>query len=205
MTHTTRWALIAAVPLVAVAFVAAVMLTRPSSQTTTDQGGDAAGITWAAGESRAPAIALQKADGGRFELSSLRGRRVIVTFVDPRCTTLCPLSSKVIDAALRPMPPRERPAVVAVSVDPAVRDEAALRREARRFKWLPQWQWAVGDRAALQKTWRAYAIAVVATKEEISHTDAAYILDASGYRRSLLVWPFTKRDVVSALAAAASP
>lgn len=200
MTPTTRWALIAAVPLVAVAIAAAVMLTRSSAAPTLTT--DDSGITWAAGQEPAPPIALQQADGSAFSLSALRGRRVIVTFVDPRCTTFCPRASHVIDDALRTLPTAERPAVVAVSVDPSVRDEATLDREAKRFRWLPQWRWAVGGKAALQKTWDAYHVAVVPTEDEISHTEVAYVVDADGYQRALLLWPFTKREVASALASA---
>jgi cytochrome oxidase Cu insertion factor (SCO1/SenC/PrrC family) len=202
VTATTRWALIAAVPLAALAVVAAILLTRSSSPAAPKVSVDDAGVIWAAGEVAAPPIALQHADGSAFSLSSLRGRRVIVTFVDPRCTTFCPRASHVIDDALRTLPTAERPAVVAVSVDPTVRDEATLNREAKRFRWLPQWRWAVGAKAALEKTWRAYHIAVVPTEDEISHTEAAYVVDADGYERSLLLWPFTKRDVASALASA---
>jgi cytochrome oxidase Cu insertion factor (SCO1/SenC/PrrC family) len=199
VTTTTRWALIAAVPLAALAIVAALMLTRSTAPKVSV---DDAGVTWAAGELAAPPIALQHADGSPLSLSSLRGRRVIVTFVDPRCTTFCPRASHVIDDALRTLPTEERPAVVAVSVDPTVRDEATLAREAKRFRWLPQWRWAVGGKVALQKTWADYHIAVVPTEDDISHTEAAYVVDADGYERSLLLWPFTKRDVASALASA---
>ena len=128
MTATTRRALYAAVPLLVVAAVSLVFVLRATSQPAKAETQQAQGITWSAGEKRAPAIELRAADGAPFSLASLRGRRVIVTFIDPHCTTFCPRESVVLNDALRTFPAAERPAVVAVSVDPQTRSP---RRSAR--------------------------------------------------------------------------
>ena len=197
-----RWAVVAAVALAALAAVSLGFALRGTSSPPTRDAENV--ITWGKQKQRAPAIALRTAEGAPFELASLRGRRVIVTFVDPRCTTFCPRESFVIDDALRPLPAAERPAVVAVSVDPTVRSPRVLRQEARRFRWLPSWRWATGSHAQLAAVWRKYHISVIPTKGDITHTEAAYIIDADGYERSLLLWPFKATDVSRALAAADS-
>jgi cytochrome oxidase Cu insertion factor (SCO1/SenC/PrrC family) len=205
VTQTTRWALLAAIPLAAVAIVAAVLLTRSTTAAAPPPPTvDESIVTWPARAQAAPAIDLLAADGAPLTLASLRGKPTIVTFVDPHCTTFCPAESHVIDKALKTMPAPDRPHVLAVSVDPTVRAEAELRKQARRFEWLPQWQWATGGEADLARVWRAYHIVVIPTKDEINHTEAAYVVDADGYQRALLVWPFDERDVKSALATAES-
>jgi cytochrome oxidase Cu insertion factor (SCO1/SenC/PrrC family) len=203
MSSTTRWALGAAVPLVAVAAVALAFVLRSSaSPEHAAVVGGAAGTTWAAGERRAPPLRLRSPEGRPLDLSALRGRRVIVTFTDPHCTTFCPRESFVIDDVLRTLPAAERPAVVAVSVDPTVTSPRVFGAEARRFRWLPQWRWATGTPAELRAAWRRYGITVLPTKGDITHTEAAYFVDARGYERALLLWPFGRRAVAQALAAA---
>lgn len=196
-----RWALLAAVALAALAAVSLGFVFRGTSAPAPSSSADV--ITWKSGQQLAPAIALRTADGSPFRLASLRGRPVIVTFVDPHCTTFCPRESLVIDDALRSLRAADRPAVVAVSVDPTVQTARVLRREAARFRWLPNWRWAIGTQAQLAAVWRKYHIAVVPTKDDITHTEAAYVVDAAGYQRSLLLWPFRAADISRAVAAAA--
>jgi len=201
VSSTTRWALWAAVPLLAVAVLSLAFVLRSTAKPEAAQA-DPLGVTWKAGQKRAPGIHLRAADGSAFSLASLQGRRVIVTFVDPHCTTFCPRESIVLDDAIRALPVAQRPAVVAVSVDPTVTREAVFLQEARRFKWTPQWRWATGTKAQLAAVWKRYGITVIPTPGDITHTEAAYVLDARGYQRSLLLWPFEAADVSRALAAA---
>jgi cytochrome oxidase Cu insertion factor (SCO1/SenC/PrrC family) len=201
-----RWALPLALVLAIVAAVSLGVVLRsskaqPKASATVDTSRT---IDWKAGEAKAPPIALRAADGSPLTLAALRGHPVIVTFVDPHCTTFCPRESLVIDDALRALPARERPAVVAVSVDPTVRSKRVLVRESNRFNWLPQWRWAVGSKAELSRVWRRYHIVVMPTADDIAHTEAAYVIDANGDKRALLLWPFRSTDVTNALRAAAS-
>ena len=202
----TRWALLAVVPLLVIAGVSAAFALRssPSQEGQTVQAASSSYIAFAAGTRPSPPIVLRNADGSRFTLASLRGRRVIVTFVDPHCTTFCPRESVVLNDALRALPAARRPVVVAVSVDPTVTSEQVLRTEARRFKWLPQWRWAVGSHAQLASVWKRYHVTVIPTPDDITHTELAYVLDAKGDQRGLLLWPFRAAAVTRALAAAAS-
>jgi cytochrome oxidase Cu insertion factor (SCO1/SenC/PrrC family) len=192
-----RLALVAAVVVLIVAVVALVLLHRGSSDAV--PAGSNVAATWAPGEKAAPGFRLTDEHGRLVSMAGLRGRRVIVTFVDPHCTTFCPRESIVLNDAMRMLPAAERPAIVAVSVDPKTRSLAVLRHEARRFKWLPQWRWAVGSDAQLRSVWGAYHIEVVPTPGDIAHTEAAYLVDAHGDQRALLLWPFKAADVASAL------
>jgi cytochrome oxidase Cu insertion factor (SCO1/SenC/PrrC family) len=192
-----RLALVAAVVVLVAVVVALVLLHRGSSNAVPASSNVAA--TWVSGEKAAPGFRLTDEHGRSVSLAGLRGRRVFVTFVDPHCTTFCPRESIVLNDAIRTLPVAERPAVVAVSVDPKTRSLAVLRQEARRFKWLPQWRWAVGSDAQLRAVWAAYHIEVVPTPGDIAHTEAAYLVDAHGDQRALLLWPFKDADVASAL------
>ena len=178
--------------------VVALLLLRPNDTT----GGAAAGaatVTWAPGEKQAPGFRLTDEHGSAVSVSGFRGRSVIVTFVDPHCTTFCPRESVVLNDAIRAFPAAERPAIVAVSVDPKTRSLTVLRKEARRFKWLPQWHWAAGSAQQLNGVWRAYNIQVVPAADDIGHTEAAYLVDGSGDQRALFLWPFKADEIAAAL------
>jgi protein SCO1/2 len=195
-----RWALLAAVALAAAAALSLGVVLRSGNA----KPAPTEFLSWRAGERPAPAIALSTANGSPFTLASLRGRPAIVTFVDPRCTTFCPRESLVIDDAVRALPPAQRPAIVAVSVDPTVQSARVLRQESARFRWLPQWRWAIGSHAALARVWKAYGVTVIPTPGDITHTELAYVVDAQGDERALLLWPFHAQSVSRAIASASS-
>jgi cytochrome oxidase Cu insertion factor (SCO1/SenC/PrrC family) len=158
-----------------------------------------AAATWAVGEKAAPDFRLTDEYGKAVSIGGLRGRDVIVTFVDPHCTTFCPREAIVLNDAVSSLPAADRPAIVAVNVNPPVSRPAELRREARRFKWLPQWRWATGTRAQLESVWADYAIQVVPAKDDIGHTEAAYLVDRNGDQRALFVWPFSADAIADGL------
>ncbi len=193
-----RLALVVAVALL-IAGVVALLLLRPHDTTTGAAETGTAAITWAPGEKQAPDFRLSDEHGSPVSIAGLRGRSVIVTFVDPHCTTFCPRESVVLNDALRAFPAAERPAIVAVSVDPKTRSLVVLQKEARRFKWLPQWRWAAGSASQLNGVWRAYNIQVVPAADDIGHTEAAYLVDANGDERALFIWPFKAPEIAAAL------
>lgn len=195
-----RWALLAAVALASLAGLSLRFVLHPGEAKPAPA--SVHFVTWAAGEQPAPATALHTPGGAPFRLASLHGRTTIVTFIDPHCTTFCPRESLVIDDAVRTLPPAQRPAIVAVSVDPTVMSPRVFRQEARRFRWLPQWRWATGSHAQLARVWHAYGVTVIPTKGDITHTELAYVVDAKGDERALLLWPFHASDVSRAIASA---
>ena len=73
----------------------------------------------------------------------------------------------------------------------------------QRWRLGPQWRWAIGSPSALASVWRKYGIEVLATTKtlagttvhDISHTEAAYVIDPSGHERALFMWPFSAAEV----------
>jgi protein SCO1/2 len=192
-----RWALWALVPVAAAAAFGLYFAFRSS-----EAGAPGAGVaiqTWGAGELKAPDFRLTDAYGKPVSIAAQRGRTVILTFVDPQCTTFCPRESIVLNDAIAKLPADVRPAILAVNVNPPVTAPSVLRKEARRFKWLPQWRWATGSATRLRSVWREYHIQVIPTKKDIGHTEAAYLIDGNGDQRALFLWPFHAADVAAAL------
>ena len=78
---------------------------------------DLPSATWAAGAIRAPGFRLTDQNGTAFSLASLRGRPVIITFIDPLCRNYCPIEAQHLVGVVRTLPAGSRPAIVAVSVN----------------------------------------------------------------------------------------
>lgn len=163
------------------------------------QGGPSS--TWAAGEKLAPGFSLSDEHGSPISLGRFHGRPVILTFIDPLCTTFCPLEAKVLDQMLAQLPAAQRPAIVAVSVNRLGDNARAYAHDAHAWKLTSAWHWAVGGQPALQRVWRDYGIGVMVDPKtkDVAHTEAAYLVDPHGYQRALYIWPFNANDLVRGL------
>jgi cytochrome oxidase Cu insertion factor (SCO1/SenC/PrrC family) len=151
-------------------------------------------ITWPAGAKPAPALALHDQKGATISLQSLRGRVVLLTFLDSRCRRECPIEGHVLRDVLRHITGTGAVAVV-VSVDPWADTPASARTFAGRAGWSGNWQWLLGDKAALAPVWRAYNIAVKRTPGDILHSTALYLIDPTGDLRAGYLFPFSAAAV----------
>ena len=167
---------------------------------------DAAAV-WRAGVRPAPAFALKDQHGRPLTLTGLRGRPVVVTFIDPVCRNLCPLEAKILMKAIATLPAAQRPVVVAVSVNPPADTAANFAQDESHWHLDSDWLWGVGTEAQLAPIWHRYEIAVQTIKEkiegvrvnEVVHTEASYVIDASGHERGLFLYPFTAAHVAALL------
>ena len=146
---------------------------------------------------------LRDQNGRPVSLAAYRGRPVIVTFIDPLCRNLCPLEAQVLNQTVRELPASQKPAILAVSVDVYADTRADMLQDFSEWRLVPQWRWAVGSPGALAAVWKRYEIGVSVdthkidgtTINYITHTEAAYIIDATGHERALFLWPFYPQDV----------
>ena len=210
--HRLRWALWPAVLLVAVLAAALAFLlvgrgSGSSSSTGSAPAADAPSATWAAGAVRAPGFRLADESGKPFSLAALRGRPVLITFIDPLCRDFCPIEAQHLNDVVRGLPAGSKPAIVAVSVNVHGNAPANLMQDNRKWKVVPQWRWGIGGEAQLAPVWKSYHIGVLATTKKVAgvtvynvaHTEAAYLVDASGYERALFLWPYRAEAVTRAL------
>ncbi|MBV8999422.1 MAG: SCO family protein [Solirubrobacterales bacterium] len=159
--------------------------------------------TWGTGERRAPNFLLRDQDGRPASIAANRGRPVIVTFIDPLCRNFCPLEAQAINQMERQIPAAHRPVILAVSVDVYANARGYLLQDDREWRLVPEWRWAVGRPADLAAVWNNYRIGVKVTTRRINgtvtyridHTEAAYVLDATGHERALFDWPFNPQDL----------
>jgi protein SCO1/2 len=201
--HRLRWLLWGAVGLLATAAFA-YLLVRTLEPKSSKAQSDVTN-TWPAGTRPAPAFALRDEHGKPLTLASLRGRPAIVTFIDPLCRDFCPREASVLSEAATALG-KAAPAIVSVSVNPWANTPSNFGEDALHWRLAKGWRWGVGSQAELAKVWRDYAVAVQVSQKtiagvrirQITHTGAAYLIDADGYERALFVYPFTTAQVVNA-------
>lgn len=140
--------------------------------------------TWKANERPAPAIALDDVRGGHVTLDALRGGPVLITFLDSRCTSLCPLVGRAIASAEASLPQASRATVLVVSVNPAGDTAASVTAATREWGLPAGTRWVSGAPTALASVWRAYGIDVRPSPSGIVHGAVVYLLDRRGNERA---------------------
>jgi cytochrome oxidase Cu insertion factor (SCO1/SenC/PrrC family) len=136
----------------------------------------------------APGFRLTDQNGRKLALSSLRGKVVVLNFMDPHCTDICPLVSQEFVDAQRDLGKAAGQVVfAAVNVNQffnRVSDVAAFSDE-HQLSSIPSWHFFTGPLNSLQATWRDYDVAVAAPnpKADIVHTSVMYFIGPDGRER----------------------
>jgi cytochrome oxidase Cu insertion factor (SCO1/SenC/PrrC family) len=140
---------------------------------------------------RAPAFSLTNQHGHPVTLASLRGKVVLLTFLDPVCTSDCPLIAQEFRQADQLLGGQSRQVeLVAVVTNPVYNQPeytAAFDRQ-EHLNSLPNWQYLTGSAAQLKQVWRQYGIAaqILPAGGMIGHSDIAFVIDRSGRTRTEL-------------------
>jgi cytochrome oxidase Cu insertion factor (SCO1/SenC/PrrC family) len=136
----------------------------------------------------APGFRLTDQQGHTMTLASLRGKVVVLEFMDPHCIDICPIvSQEFIDAYHQLGAQASKVVFAAINVNQyhaTVTDMAAFST-AHRLNTIPGWHFFTGPVPALQTAWRDYNIEVLAPNPnaDIIHTSSLYFIDAKGAER----------------------
>jgi cytochrome oxidase Cu insertion factor (SCO1/SenC/PrrC family) len=139
----------------------------------------------------APAFSLTSQSGTPVSLASLHGKVVLLTFLDPVCTTDCPLiaqefrqADQVLGASARNVE------LVAIALNPVYHTPQVTRAFDLQegLAKVPNWLYLTGSLTALRRVWHDYGIAaqVLPAGGMILHSDVAYVIDGSGHTRAEL-------------------
>ena len=138
----------------------------------------------------APGFTLTDQDGRAVPLSAFRGKVVVLEFMDPHCTDICPIVSAEFTDAYRDLGRLAGQVVfAAVNVNQyhhAVADVAAYSR-AHQLTSIPSWHFLTGPVPRLRAVWNAYDVAVQAPgpDADIVHSSLVYFIDRAGRERYL--------------------
>src|SRR5256714_11777676 len=174
-----------ALVLIAAAAWGIRLLTTLRHPTTTQPADTAIGGFPMAGDP-APDFSLIDQFGHPVTLSSLRGREVVLAFIDSRCKTLCPLTAEIMyDARARlSSSANSRVALVAINANPAATSVATVQAWSINHGMLHQWLFLTGTAQQLQSVYHQYGLYDQVTSDgQVTHDPAMYIIDASGRER----------------------
>lgn len=136
----------------------------------------------------APGFTLTDQGGRTVSLAGLRGRVVVLEFMDPHCTDICPIVSQEFIDAYRDLGAKAAQVVfVAVNVNRyhlRVADVAAFSSE-QRLTQLPSWHFLTGSYPSLAAVWQDYEITVDAPgpDADVIHSSQMYFIDPQGRER----------------------
>jgi cytochrome oxidase Cu insertion factor (SCO1/SenC/PrrC family) len=136
----------------------------------------------------APGFTFTDQRGHTLSLASLRGKVVVLEFMDPHCTDICPIvSQEFVDAYHELRADANKVVFAAINVNQyhaSVADMAAFSA-AHQLTTIPAWHFFTGPIPALRTAWRDYDIAVEAPNPnaDIIHTSSVYFIDARGAER----------------------
>jgi cytochrome oxidase Cu insertion factor (SCO1/SenC/PrrC family) len=133
----------------------------------------------------APGFTLTDQNGRTMPLSELRGKVVVLEFMDPHCVDICPIvSQEFVDAYHDLGPAAGKVVFAAINVNQYHASVAAMAGYSREhgLTAIPSWHFFTGPLPALQSAWRGYDIAVQAPSPnaDIVHTSAIYFIGPTG-------------------------
>jgi cytochrome oxidase Cu insertion factor (SCO1/SenC/PrrC family) len=140
----------------------------------------------------APQFHLTDQRGDEVSLATLRGQTVVLSFLDPVCTSDCPLIAQDFRLADQRLGTQARHvAFVAIVANPIYRSVSFTNAFDRQeyLNHLANWYYLTGSVSQLQRVWNSYGVLVgtVPAGSMIAHSDLAFVIDAQGRERDVLV------------------
>jgi cytochrome oxidase Cu insertion factor (SCO1/SenC/PrrC family) len=129
----------------------------------------------------APGFALTDQFGTRVSLHSLRGKVVVLSFNDPECTTICPLTTTALLRAKNLLgPAAARVELLGIGANPEKTQVKWVRAYSRAHGMLHKWRFLTGPLPELKRVWRAYGIEAAVVNGSIDHTPATFVIGPDG-------------------------
>ncbi|MDA8261520.1 MAG: SCO family protein [Actinomycetota bacterium] len=137
---------------------------------------------------QAPGFSLVDQYGHTFSLSSFRGKTVVLEFMDPHCTDICPIvSQEFVDAFHYLGANASKVVFLAVNVNQYHNSVASVQKfsVAHGLNAITSWHFLTGPFASLKPIWANYNIQVLAPNPnaDIIHTSLLYFIDPNGQER----------------------
>jgi cytochrome oxidase Cu insertion factor (SCO1/SenC/PrrC family) len=144
----------------------------------------------------APDFTLTDQFGKHVSLSSLRGKVVVLSFNDPKCTTICPLTTTALLQAKKLLGPAASGVdLLGVGANPEATQVKWVRNYSRVHGMLHKWRFLTGSLPELRKVWRAYYIEAAILNGAVDHTPATYVIAPDGRESRLFETPMAYSSV----------
>jgi cytochrome oxidase Cu insertion factor (SCO1/SenC/PrrC family) len=133
----------------------------------------------------APGFSLTDQDGQAVTLASLHGKVVLMTFLDPVCTTDCPIIAQEFKQTGELLGAKDKDVeLVAIVANPTYRSTTFTQAFDRQegLTGVPNWLYLTGSVSQLGAVWRQYGVTVqnLPAGAMSAHNDLAVVIDGSG-------------------------
>jgi cytochrome oxidase Cu insertion factor (SCO1/SenC/PrrC family) len=145
----------------------------------------------------APGFTLRDQQGRLTSLAEFRGKVVVLTFIDPYCTQICPLTTQSMVEALRELGPAaaQRVQLLGIDANPLKTQVSDVAAYTRAHELQGRWRFLTGSRAQLERVWHDYHVYVAAVNDDIDHEAIVYLIDGRGRERNVYSTPMSFADV----------
>jgi cytochrome oxidase Cu insertion factor (SCO1/SenC/PrrC family) len=144
----------------------------------------------------APNFSLTDQFGHPAQLSDFRGHVVLLSFIDGRCTTICPLTAELMAEAKQALGSQVPVQLVAINANPDFTSVSDVRRWSIRHRMLRTWRFLTGPIGELRAAWRSFGIQAKVVDGDVAHTAVIFLIDAHGGLRGAI--PIAKRGGIEA-------
>jgi cytochrome oxidase Cu insertion factor (SCO1/SenC/PrrC family) len=129
----------------------------------------------------APGFTLTDQFGKRVSLRSFRGKIVVLSFNDPECTTICPLTTTALLHAKSLLGPAgSNVELLGIGANPEATQVKWVRAYSQAHGMMHKWRFLTGSLPELKRVWRDYGIEAAVVRGSIDHTPATYVIDSHG-------------------------
>jgi cytochrome oxidase Cu insertion factor (SCO1/SenC/PrrC family) len=140
---------------------------------------------------QAPAFSLTDQHGHSVSLDSLRGKTIALTFLDPVCTSDCPIIAQEFRQADQMLgADAKKVDLVAIDANPRYisTDDLTAFDAHENLSQLTNWLYLTGPTSRLTRIWDNYGILVgyASGGAMIAHSDTAYVINRQGGLRDVL-------------------
>jgi cytochrome oxidase Cu insertion factor (SCO1/SenC/PrrC family) len=186
MTRPVTW--LAGLALAAVLAVAGCSSSASSAPSSMSNAASAAAmenpnldIGTAMGSKAAPDFKLTNQFGQAMSLSQFKGRVVMLSFEDPECTDVCPLTTQSMVLAKELLGSAGKSVqLLGVDANPLATKVSDVMDYSSAHGLINQWDFLTGSVPQLKATWKNYDVAVQIDNGSIDHTPALYVIDQQG-------------------------
>jgi cytochrome oxidase Cu insertion factor (SCO1/SenC/PrrC family) len=136
-------------------------------------------------DTAAPAFQLSNVAGQPVSLASLRGKVLLLTFLDPVCTTDCPLLAQELREADQLLGAQANSVeLVAIAANPLYYSPPYLRAfdQQEGLTSLRNWTFLTGPLSRLRSVWANFGITVdtLPGGQMVAHDDVVLVIDRTG-------------------------
>ncbi len=136
----------------------------------------------------APTFTLTDEFGKSASLRSYRGKVVVLSFNDPQCTTICPLTTTAMIEAKKLLGrAAANVQLLGVAASPVATQVKWVREYSQAHHMLDKWRFLTGSVPRLTRVWKEYGIAAAVVQGAIDHTPATFVIDSQGRETRLFI------------------